>query len=751
MKGPIRPAGPVGPSRLFETAISLHQQGRLIEAERLYRTLLRSDPRHFGALHHYGVVRAQQGRLDDAIRLIRRALQQNPRSAEAHNDLGVALEAAKRFAEAVHTYEHALALRPDHADLYYNLANALQALGRHEEAIARFQKSLDLNRNHAGAHNNLAKSLSALDRHSEAIASCERALALNPLFAEAHNNLASALQVLGRHEEAIACLERALALKPDYATAHSNLANSLRELNRGQEAMAHFERAITLDPAYAEAHYNLGGLLRSLGLRERALASYEKALAIKPGLAEARFALCMAQLPILYRTEPEILRHRSAYEEQLRQLRDDVDRGALTGDLAEGLGSNLPFYLAYQGLNDRELQHVYGELACRILAEKFPPARISGPPERGERVRVGIVSGFFRRHSVWKIPVRGWLKQLDRRRFQMFGYHTGSTRDAETNIAASLCERFVQGPFSIVRWREAIAADAPHVLIYPDIGMDGVSAQLATQRLAAVQCNALGHPETSGLPTLDYSLSSDLMEPPDGQEHYTEQLIRLPNLAVYYEPVEAPTIPIDRLELGLRATGTAFWCAQSLFKYLPQYDQIYPRIAREVGDCQFVFIEHQTGAETTNVFCERLDEAFAAFGLKAADHCVFLPRLDQDRFVAAIGQCDVFLDSIGWSGNNSTSESLAHGLPIVTLRGKLMRGRHTAAILERIDVTDTITDTIDEYISTAVRLGRDISWRTAIKGRIAQNKHRIYRDRACISALEEFLDWAARREFNVTG
>src|SRR5262249_44775062 len=114
------------------------------------------------------------------------------------------------------------------------------------------------------------------------------------------------------------------------------------------------------------------------------------------------------------------------------------------------------------------------------------------------------------------------------------------------------------------------------------------------------------------------------------------------------------------------------------------------------------------------------------------------------RFVAAMGQCDIVLDSIGWSGCNSTLESLAHDLPIVTLRGALMRGRHTAAILEMMGVTETIADTVDDYIATAVRLGRDPLWRRALQRQIRERKHRVYCDHACIAALEEFLDRTAR-------
>ena len=120
-------------------------------------------------------------------------------------------------------------------------------------------------------------------------------------------------------------------------------------------------------------------------------------------------------------------------------------------------------------------------------------------------------------------------------------------------------------------------------MIYPEIGMGPVAAQLAAQRLAPTQCNFAGHPETSGYPTLDYFLSSDLMEPPDGPQHYTERLVRLPNMATYYEPVLPPPEANEAAEFGWPSTVPIFWCGQSLFKYLPQHDAVFPRIAREVG------------------------------------------------------------------------------------------------------------------------------------------------------------------------
>ena len=133
-------------------------------------------------------------------------------------------------------------------------------------------------------------------------------------------------------------------------------------------------------------------------------------------------------------------------------------------------------------------------------------------------------------------------------------------------------------------------------------------------------------------------------------------------------------------------------------------------------------------------------------GLNASNYCVFLEPLSPDKFVAAIGQCDVFLDSIGWSGCNSLLESLAHNLPIVTTPGPLMRGRHGAAILRMMGITDTIADTVETYISIAARLANHPDERRALSRKIAERKYRLYHDRACISALEGFLDRVARQQ-----
>jgi protein O-GlcNAc transferase len=638
---------------------------------------------------------------------------------------------------------------PNQFDALLNLGRIFLRRGHPpdaERAIDLLRRAVAANPGVPEASFELANALHRQNRFDDAANSYRQVLRLRPDYAEARNNLGRVLHALGRWNEAAANYVLAISLKPDFAAAHYNLGNVLRAGLRFDRAVASYRRALAIEPDNAAVHCSLAETLLDQGRTDAAIGHFDRALTINPEMSEARFGRCMAQLPVLYRDEGEIAARRNAYAQCLGRLCDEVGRGRVADDLADGFGANQPFFLAYQGRNDRDLQRRYGALACRAMVARYPTPRLPPPATPREKVRVGIVSGFFRNHSNWKIPIKGWLGELDRAKFRVFGYHTGNRPDRETEIAAARCERFVQGPLPLARWRAEILADAPHVLVYPEIGMDTPAARLAAQRLAPVQCVSWGHPDTSGFPTIDYFLSSALMEPPDAQDHYTERLIRLPNLSIYYDPPEFQPVALDRDELGLRSAATVFWSGQSLFKYLPQFDQVFSRIARQVGDCQFVFIDLDKSPDVSALFRRRLERAFAEFDLRAADYCVMLPRLGSSRFVSAIGQCDIVLDSLGWSGCNSTLEGLAHDLPIVTLRGDLMRGRHTMAILEMMGVTETIADTVDEYISLAVHLARDPGWRNVVRRRIAENKHRVYRDRECIAALEEFFCRVARGE-----
>src|SRR5262252_966633 len=708
--------------------------------------ILAFSPNDVEAAYNRAVILAQLDRIDEAIEQYGVVLARRPDLVAARFNRGTLLVRLARYEDALADFNRVLASAPGHLDALKNRGNVLVQLDRRPEALVSYDRILAVRPDDVDALSNRGATLRSLDRDAEALASYEKALVANPRHANTLLNYGNLLFDMRRFEAALNLYDRLLELDQNDIDAFMARIGALLRLNRHVETLATLDRSLAVKQQDADALYYRGVVLSQMNRGDEAAACYAEALAVRPDDAKVKFGRCMSALSILYMDEREIACRRQEYAQRLDALRLDVEQAPAA--FAGVVGAHQPFFLAYQGRNDRDLQAIYGATICNIMAARYPPAPLAPRAQPGELVRVGIVSGYFHKHSNWKIPIKGWISRLDRCRFRVFGYDTGAYVDTETKLAEGLCERFVRGRPSVEAWRRTIIADAPHVLIYPEVGMDNISVQLAAQRLARVQCTSWGHPETSGFPTLDYFLSSDLMEPPDGQHHYTECLVRLPNLSIYYEPLTTSVRPTDprelALQLGLRTSGTRFWCGQSLFKYLPQHDAVFPRIARELGDCQFIFICHQDAERITDLFLERLERVFAVHDLSASDYCALLPRLDFESFSTAMGCCDIVLDSIGWSGCNSTLESLVHDLPIVTVAGPLMRGRHTSAILTMMGVTDTIAGTIDTYVAIAVRLARDRAWYAEIRAHMAANKHRVYHDGACIAALEEFLGRVAR-------
>ena len=722
---------------------ALQALNRFDEAIASYDQAIALNPGHADAFNNRGAVLQRLKRFDEAVASYDRAIALAANDASTFYNRGIALQALERFEQAVASYDRAIVLRPGYAGTFYNRGNALQALRRFEEALASYDRAITLKPDYAEAHNSLGNALQMIDRRAEAIAHYQSALSINPNFAPALLNLGNALMALYRYAEAEMCFRRSVALLPKYVEAHVDLGSALWVQYKSDQAIACFEEALSLKPDHVVAHTGLGVCLVQEGRKKEALAALRRAAALRPGFL-AEWHACMANLPIVYHTEAEIEESRSAYSKALTMLTRNfpTDDLGTVSEALRALDASKPFFLPYQGRCDRDLQSTYGALVARMMAARYPeyaerpemPSRSSGSP-----IRVGILSGFFHQHSVWKIPMRGWMEGLSRDRFEVHCYYTDTSRDSCTEAARNCCVKFIDGPREIDAWASIIRADALNVLIIPEIGMHPMTLKLSALRLAPFQVTSWGHPNTSGLPTIDYFLSSDLMEPQNAADHYTETLVRLPNLGIHYQSGASSDAKIARCDLGFADSDVLYWCCQSLYKYRPEYDWIFAKIATAIPNARFLFIRHSSDF-VTGIFRERLDKTFAAEGLDAKRHCAFLNRLPFEQFMAHSAACDLFLDSPGWSGCNSALEGIATNLPIVTHRGGLMRGRHCTAILEMIGMCECIADTIEDFVAMAIRMGKDPDLRRSFQERIDRGKEAIYLDLSSVRALEHFIE-----------
>ena len=736
------PDSPAADAQPLETilgaAMQAHQARRWAEAEAHYRRAIAlGDACPVVALTNLGAILAATDRSDEAIALYKVAIARQPDDFGAQFNLGNALHRSGRPAEAREAYLAAARAKPRSGEALLRAGLMAFATGDHQAALAHFLGAAALEPERADIRFNAGVALDALHRADEAEAEFRQAIATDPDFVEASNNLAALLIARRRSREAEAILTAVVARKPDYLRGHLNLAK-LAIGDRPAEAVRAARRALAIDPTHSDAMFVLANALTLLGRYDEAVALLARFRGA--GAIELRYSSAIMGLPAIYDSDAQIEIVRAAYDEDLAALaRDLTESEAARKRLAETvIGNTHPFYLAYQQKNDRDLQAQLGAMLASCMATRYPdfatPLALLPLPPSG-RIRVGVASGYFRLHTIWKL-FGGWFRTIDRARFELFAYATHRERDERSaEILAGFDHARDGTNMDFESLARCIKDDSLHVLLFPEIGMDPLTVRLASLRLAPVQCAGYGHPETTGLPTVDYFLSSTLMEPAGAEAHYTETLVRLEGTGVCYQPLDLPKAKFDRARLGAGKRELLYLCAQSLYKYLPRDDAIYPRIASAVPRAKFVFI----GAIGIEPFRLRLARAFAAHGLDAADHVVVVPPLPQAEYLGLNDVCDVYLDSVGWSGGNTTYEAILAGLPVVTRPGEFMRGRYSAGLMETMGIANTVAGSEDEYVAIAVRLGREPAWRRRCAARIVERRASLFDDRAPVRALEDFI------------
>lgn len=543
------------------------------------------------------------------------------------------------------------------------------------------------------------------------------------------------LEKVNSQKDAIQAYQKAVEINPYLIDAYNNLGNIYLSFNQLEQAQLIYQEAIKVNPSHSGSYFNLFLTLKQLGKIEDALKLTEKAVELFPDdygwqLQKNLF------LPIIYRTEEEILFYRKRFTEGLNNLIENLD---LSTELKKenalnAISNHTNFYLAYQGYNDIDLQKKYASLVSQITQSIFSYERPLKNADNGEdKIKLGFVTGGSSNRAKWLLK---WLEYLKGDTFTIYVY---IIEDISVNLkqnfeaVTDFCY-FISNDLKTVC--DKIYQDKLDILTYTEIGMLPQTIVMGSLKLAPIQCSTIGHPLTSGLETIDYYISRELMEIYEAQNHYSEKLFCLPNIGMYLEKESFFTVNKCRSDFNLGEYDVIYLCSQMLFKYLPQYDYLFAEIALQVSNAKFVFLESYP--YLTKIFRERLDHIFSQRNLNYQDYCLFLPSLSQNDYFNLNLLSDVFLDSLAWSGDNTTREAIAFYLPIVTYPTELMRGRHSYGILKMLYMEETIANSEEEYINIAVKLGQDQNWRQKIKEKIKANIDLLYNDLECVRALEKF-------------
>jgi protein O-GlcNAc transferase len=680
------------------------------------------------------------------------------------------------FAAARMAVERAMQIGPVDANLLLMASNVAQDQRDLVAALGFAEQSVKLDANFAQGYNNLGILLSDAQRFEDSVRAFERAISLKPDYVRAFANLSATLLRLERFQESAECAAKAIKLQPEYAHAHYMHGAALFHLSYFDESLVHIERALTLDPRIADAWMVAARIFKHKALFDKFEIALARVLALTPQRADAKLILgevlwnknqfpealalwqeVLAQaphklepqlrlalsLPGIYRDAADVERARSGLVASLSRLRQNLGAFANvpTKDmLREILFNN--FFLAYQGRDDKVIQRDYADFVFALLAPRLPQAfaPITPRPIVKRRIRIGFVSSLLYGSTVGNY-FASWITDLPRESIETIVFYTGERTDHVTKTVIAHAERFVQGDLSIERLAFAVQSEALDILVYPELGMDPKIFVLAAMRLAPIQVCAWGHPMTPGHRNIDYYLSCAEMEPENAQQHYSEKLHLLPGLGTRYAMPAAPTGDAankQREDFLLPANKTLYLLPQSLFKIHPDNDALITALLKQDPNSVLVMFAAPYDA-WTQAFVARLSSAFAKIGMPTTGRVKVLPSMLHDDYKRVNQLCDVMVDTLYWSGGNTSLDALAMGLPMVTMRGEFMRGRQSAAMLSMMGIDELIAKDEVDYLRIALRLGNDLGYRRSMADRIAANRHKIFNDPKPIAALVEFF------------
>ncbi len=401
------------------------------------------------------------------------------------------------------------------------------------------------------------------------------------------------------------------------------------------------------------------------------------------------------------------------------------------------------FYLAYQGRDDRKLQESIAGLllkAAPSLAFTAPHGTKDRPRPEGN-IRIGLCSNNLRNNSVGLFFL-GFAQALRGKGFELHLFRAPSGGSDQVTLRyIQSADHDTQLSSSLETAQRQIAEKNLDILFYPDLTVHPLTNWLAFARLAPVQMTSWGHPVTSGLPHVDYYISSRLMECENAREHYSEHLVELSTFPCCYQPPQLLSSPAKRHHFRLPEKGAIYCCGHQAFKFHPDFDTLLGQILRKDPTGTLVLINGWGGPNHGRLLENRIKSA----NPDVADRILMLGRMPPIQYLAMTRLADVHLDPVWFGGGRTSFDLLSNGNIVVTWPGPFQRGRVTGACLSRMGVDECIAETWEDYVDMAVEFANDETLRFQTREKIIRNAHLIFDHPAFIEEMTAFMRQAVAR------
>jgi len=297
---------------IFNQAMKLHEEGKLNEAESLYRQILTTNPNNPDLLNLLGLIAFEKGIYQNSAELHNKACLISPKFPAYQFNLALALNAWGKKYEAINAYKKVIELDSSIKDAHNNIANIYLTMNNNEKAIYHLQEAIAIDDNFIEAKVNLASItnnkeeiekilqqnpnnaypyfiLAKFNQETNidlAISYCEKAYHIEKNESDIVILLAELYYSNGENIKAKNLLEENKEILKRNCSANLILGNIYLEEENLEKAEKYYIKAKNIDANNFDVRSNYGNLLCMLNQKANALEEYRKAILINPKSAK---------------------------------------------------------------------------------------------------------------------------------------------------------------------------------------------------------------------------------------------------------------------------------------------------------------------------------------------------------------------------------------------------------------------------------------------------------------------------------
>ncbi len=636
----------------YQDAVDFQNQGKIEDAEKNYRDILRQNPYHLGALCNLGSILSLQKKFEEALGNYQKALQLNPEYMEAIFNMGNTYRQMGRFAEGIGCYQTVLRKAPNFAPAHHNMGLILFLLGKFDQGIEAQKQALFFDPGLVEAYLLIAESYTAMGQQDRSIQTYLDFIKARPKDPRGYHNLGLTLARIGKIDEALESVAQALNCNPDYPEAHNTYGVLLENKNRSEEALSHYARAVQLKPDFADALNNLGSSLLEMGEQQGAVEYRLKSLELQPGAAHI-FSNYLLSLHYLPGVDP-----------------------------------------LFRFAEHRNWAIRYADQ----LAPPIPPTITSPDPNR--KLKIGYLSSDFREHTVASF-LEPLLKNHQHNDFHITAVSNVLNPDDRTEKLKSYTDDFLSiAGLDNERAYELIREKEIDILVDCNGHTAGNRLLLLARQPAPIQMTVFGYPNTTGLRTVQYRISDVYSDPPEVANLYQESLLLFPEMAWCYQ-VPALDIPVYSEEPRKNPATIHFGSLNNLAKVSLQLIVLWASLLKQVPGSKLFLLLGRGGLGRNRVI-----DFFHQLGI-TEDRLVLTSRLPAEDYYRLHQQIDIYLDPIPYNGGVTTADALWMGVPVVTCEGDMYYSRQGGCMLRQIGMESLIARVPQETVTIAARLAKD--------------------------------------------